>query len=172
MSVALQITTSGALLWKTSAEGEKTVSPKMKIAFACHLLAIFIIAAFGLTYLLRSEFMPYHGAAVGMPWAEVSAPFQVLILALMRAVGGACIAVVVLALFVLLVPFRRGAKWARWALPAGGLVIAAGALYAMLFVALNTTAKPPWIGPAAGALLVLVGLAFSLGDRHGIARDR
>lgn len=139
------------------------MSAKMKIAFACHLTAIAIVAAFGVTYLLRSEFMPYHATALGISWAEVGAPFQILILALMKAVGGACLAVVVLGLFVLFVPFRRGEAWARWALPAGGLVIAAGALYAMFSVAANTPATPPWIAPATGALLLIVGLALSLG---------
>lgn len=148
------------------------MSMKLKIAFACHLAAIFIVAAFGVTYLFRSEFMPYHAVAVGMSWTEVSAPFQILILALMRAVGGGCLAVVVLALFVLIVPFRQGAIWARWAIPAGGLLIAAGALYAMFSVAMNSAASPPWIGPAAGALLLLVGLALSLGERRSMAEGR
>jgi hypothetical protein len=56
------------------------MSRRMKIAFGCHLLATLILATFGLIYLFRPEFMPYHAVAVGMPWAEVSPSFQVLIL--------------------------------------------------------------------------------------------
>jgi hypothetical protein len=122
------------------------------------------MAAFAVTYNLQTEFMPYHAIAVGMPWGDVAAPFQVLILALMRAAGGAGLAVVVLELFLLLFPFRQGAIWARWAIPAGGLVISFGALYAMVDVSLNTPATPPWIAPVVGALLLIAGLVLSLGQ--------
>lgn len=139
-------------------------SKKMKVAFGCHLIAMSIVAAFGLAYLLPGEFMPHHAVAIGMSWEAVSAPLQFLILGLMRAVGVACLAVFALALFILLVPFRQGAVWARWALPAGGLLLAAGSLYPMVFLAMNTPAKPLWMGPAAGAVLILAGLVLSLVD--------
>ena len=142
---------------------------RIKIAFVCHLLATLIVAGFGVTYLLRPEFMPYHAVAVGMPWVEVPPFFQVLILALMRVIGGACLAVVVMQWILLLAPFRQGVVWARWAIPAGGLIICAGALYGMLYVGLNTPATPPWIAPAAAALLLVLGLVLSLGQRRAIA---
>jgi hypothetical protein len=140
------------------------MSTRMKAAFGCHLLAILILLAFGFAYLLRSEFMPYHAVAAGMRWDELGRGLQVLILGLMRAVGGACLAIAVLELAVLFVPFRQGAVWARWAIPAGGLLITAAALYAMNFVAANTPATPPWIGPAAGGVLLVAGLVLSLGQ--------
>src|SRR5262245_3395184 len=140
------------------------MSKKMKVAFACHLIAMSIVAGFGLAYLLPGEFMPHHAVATGMSWDTVSAPLQILILGLMRAVGIACLAVFALALFILLVPFRQGAVWARWALPAGGLLLAVGRLYPVVFLALHTRAKPLWMGPAAGALLILAGLVLSLLD--------
>jgi hypothetical protein len=141
----------------------------MKIAFGCHLLATFIVAAFGVTYLSKAEFMPYHSVAVAMPWAEVAPSFQALILGLMKALGGACLAVVVLELILLFGPFRQGVVWARWAIPAGGLVICVGALYGMRHVALNTSATPPWIGPGGAALLMVAGLLLSLGQPKAIA---
>lgn len=126
-------------------------------------MALAIVAAFGAVYLFRPEFMPYHAVAVGKPWSAVDPAFQVLILGLMRAVGAACLAVVLLGALVLFVPFRQGAAWARWTVPASGLVICAGGLYAMMLVALNTPATPPWIGPAAAAVLFVAGLLLSLG---------
>ena len=138
------------------------MSAKMRVAFGCHVLAMLVLAAFGVTYLFRPEFMPYHAVAVGIPWAEVNPSFQVLILALMRAIGGACLAVVVLESVLLFVPFRQGVAWAKWAIPAGGLVISAGALYAMILVGLNTPATPPWPAPVAGAFLLVAGLLISL----------
>jgi protein-S-isoprenylcysteine O-methyltransferase Ste14 len=67
-----------------------------------------------------------------------------------------------LELFLLFVPFRHGEMWARWAIPAGGLVISIGALYAMAYVSLNTQASPPLIAPVAGILLFVAGLILSL----------
>ena len=106
--------------------------------------------------------MPYHAVAVGMAWDQVDSSFQVLIIGLMKAIGGACLAVVILELILILVPFRQGARWARWAIPTGGLVIAGTALYAMAYVAFKTAATPPWQAPAAAALLLLTGLLLSL----------
>jgi hypothetical protein len=137
------------------------MNTKIKISFGCYFLAILILAAFGVTYFFRNEFLPYHAIAVGMPWAEVAPSFRVLIIALMRGVGGACLAVVVLELVLLFVPFRQGVAWARWAITTGGLVVSAGALYAMIYVALNKPAKPPWIAVVVAALLLVVGLLFS-----------
>ena len=134
----------------------------MKLAFACHLLATFILATFGFVYLFHRQFMPYHADALAMPWREVSPAFQALVLALMKAVGGACLAVTVLELVLLFIPFRQGLRWARWAIPGGGLVACATSFYAMIFLALNTPATPPWIAPGAGALLLLAGLVLSL----------
>lgn len=138
----------------------------MKATFACHLIAILIVVAFGVAYAFRSEFMAYHAVVIGMAWQEVSGPFQLLILGLMRAIGSSALAMAVLALFILLVPFRRGELWARWAIPIGGWLIAGGALYVMWSYAANTPARPPWIGPAVGAALLLIGLALSLGQRR------
>jgi hypothetical protein len=149
---------------KPSGSGH-SMNKKLKTAFACHLLAVIVVAAFGVTYLLRPEFMPYHAVAVGTPWPDVSPGFRALVLGLMRVVGGACIAVVVLELGLLLVPFRQGARWARWLVPAGGLAICAGALYGMSLVARGTPATPPWSGPVAATVLFALGLLLSIEGR-------
>jgi len=46
------------------------------------------------------------------------------------------------------------------------LLIAAPVLYGMAQLALHTPATPAWIGPAAGALLLVIGLLLSLGRAH------
>ncbi|MDH5409140.1 MAG: hypothetical protein OEY00_11075 [Gammaproteobacteria bacterium] len=135
---------------------------KLKIAFWCHLLAILVVLIFGLMYSFKPTFMPYHSAAVQLPWQEVSPAIQVLILALMRSIGGACFAIVILELFILFIPFRQGQTWAIWAVPAGGLCISAAGLYAMLYVSSNTPATPPLFAPAIGAVLLVSGLLLSL----------
>ncbi len=103
-----------------------------------------------------------------MNWGGVPARFQVLILALMRAVGSGALAVFVLEWFLLFVPFRQGAKWARVAIPLGGLIISLGALYAMVYVSTNAAPLPPWTEtpplwvPVIGILFFAAGLALSL----------
>ena len=139
----------------------------MKIAFLCHFLAVLIVSSFGIIYLFRSEFMPYHSAAIGLKWAELTPSFQILLLALMKATGASCFAVGIYTVILLFIPFRRGEVWPRWAIPSGGLVVCAGVLYATLIVAFNTPSKPPWIAPVVGAILLLTGLFLSLGKANG-----
>lgn len=62
------------------------------LAFGCYLLAFFIVSLFAAAYLKRSDFMPYHGQAVGVPWAEIEPRMQVLLMALIRVVGAGWIA--------------------------------------------------------------------------------
>ena len=141
------------------------MNTRMKVAFWCYALGTLIVTGFGIVYLVRPEFMPYHSVAVGLRWAAVDPSFQMLILALMRAVGSACLALAILDWTLLLIPFRQGARWATWAIAASGLVTCAGSLYAMMLVAMNTPATPPWIGPVLGAVLLVAGLVLSLERR-------
>ena len=135
---------------------------RMKIAFTCHSLAMVILVVFGVIYAFRSEFMPYHSDAVGMPWSEVSPSFQILILALMRVVGCAFLTVGFLFVILLFVPFRQGLGWARWTIPAAGLLVCSGTLYATLYVGFNTPASPPWIAPVIASMFLLAGLLLSI----------
>ena len=57
------------------------------LAFGCYLLTFFIVSLFAAAYLKRSDFMPYHGQAVGLPWKEVEPRMQLLLIALIRVVG-------------------------------------------------------------------------------------
>jgi hypothetical protein len=138
----------------------------MKISFVCHLLATLILVTFGVIYIFRSEFMPYHSDAVGMPWGEVSLSFQILILAFMRVIGCSFLAFGLLETILLLVPFRQGIGWVLWAIPISGLVICAGTLYATLYVGLNTPASPPLMAPVAVSVFLLTGLFLSMRQRE------
>ena len=138
------------------------MSTRMKLAFSLYFLWSLLLAAFGFVYLLRPEFMPYHSVAVGMPWPEVPPKFQILIIALMRAVGGTIVALALAFFVVLLVPFRQGARWALWSMPILGLVECAGAAYAMSHVVLNTSARPPLWAAMAGGILMVVAFALSV----------
>ncbi len=143
------------------------MSKRMKLAFSCHLLAILGFTMIGLIYLFRSEFMPYHAVAVGRSWAEVESPFQILILALIRAFGGTNLSTALGMGILLFIPFRQGFLWARWAIPSIGYATQLPSLFVTLSVTLNTPATPPWIFVVLGMVLLLVGLILSLesGDK-------
>lgn len=135
---------------------------KMKLAFSCHLLASLIILSFGVIYLFRSEFMPYHAVAVGQEWSQLPASFQILIKALMKVTGGGWLASALAMLVLLVFPFKEGARWAYWAIPFIGLVSILPTLYAAILVAQSTPASPPWKVALIVAILLVVGLILSL----------
>lgn len=138
---------------------------KSKVATACYLLTILLGLSFAAMYLFRPEFMPYHAAAIGVNWAELKPEFQALFLALMRVSGGGWLAASVSIGILLVIPFRRGENWARWAIPSIGLSAAGPTLYATLLVNSKTTATAPWFGAAGAILLLAVGLAFAFPAR-------
>jgi hypothetical protein len=138
----------------------------MKVAFGCYFLSGSLLVGFGFVYLFRAEFMPYHSVAVGMSWPEVPPQLRVLILALMKAVGGTSVALALALYVILFVPFRQGARWALWATPLLGLIQSAGLFYAMSHVALNTSASPPFWAPTAAAVLAVVAFALSVSGNN------
>ena len=138
------------------------MSIRMKTAFWCYLLALLPIGIFGMIYLFRSQFMPYHAIAVGKTWAEVDPSFQILLLALIRVVGGTLIATALAMGILLFIPFKQGMRWARWAIPTIGLVAELTGLFAMLTVTLHTPATPPWQSAVIIIILLIVGLFLSL----------
>jgi hypothetical protein len=138
------------------------VNTKSKIAFWCYILAMTGPGLFGVIFLLRQQFMPYHAVAVGMSWSEVPAPFQILVMALLKLAGGAWITTAAAVFLLLLIPFRQGARWAIWAVPSLGLLHHAGVFNAMAHVTLNTPAVPPWAPSIASVVLILVGAALSI----------
>jgi hypothetical protein len=138
------------------------MSIRMKLGFRCHLLAMLLLGGTGLLYLFRSQFMPHHAIALGKTWTEIDPAFQILLLALIRIVGGAWIATALAIGIVLFIPFRQGMRWARWAVPAIGLVTLLPAFYAMLSVTLNTPATAPWKSALLTIVMLVAGFVLSL----------
>jgi hypothetical protein len=135
---------------------------RLKVAFLCYLLALPFPLIFGLIYLFRSEFMPYHAVAVGQSWSEVDPAFQILILALMRATGGGLLVTACAIGALLFKPFRQGIRWAYWAIPVIGLISSLSSLYATVYVARSTPASPPWKAAALVTILLVIGFILSV----------
>lgn len=131
-------------------------------ATACYALAVVVTMAFGLLYLSRSRFMPYHSDALQASWEELDSELQALLLALMRGVGGGWLAASLSVAFLLVFPFRAGETWARYAIPVVGLAAALPSLYAALYVRSRTPASPPVSLVVLAILLLIVGFFISL----------
>ena len=127
------------------------------ITFVCYGLTALIALGFGLIYLTRSQFMPYHRDALQRDWHELDPQIQTLILALMRVAGGGWLAAGIATTWLLWIPLPAGAPWAVNAIPAIGLPIALASLYATRLVRSRTPGNPP-MGLAIGAIgLLLLG---------------
>jgi hypothetical protein len=133
----------------------------MRVAFGCHLVAISLGAIFGIVYLCRSEFMPYHARAVGSEWVRLEPRMQALLVGFLKATGGSLLGGSVAGGFILLFAFRRAARWAVWAVPLAGLLTSISTLWASLYVQHHTSATTPWIASAIGCALFMGGLVLS-----------
>ena len=136
----------------------------MKIAFVLYLLIALVSVLGGLLYFFASELMPYHQEVIGMDWEKVDPRFQKMFLALLNG-GGLSGFMQGVALFILiLIPFRKGESWARWALP---VLILPGNIflqYITLHLKSSMQASTPWQLIAIILLLTIIALIFSYID--------
>jgi hypothetical protein len=136
-------------------------STRRALAFGCHLLAAAASAVMGVWYLGSSQFQGYHGDAAGAEWEQLDVGVQVLVRALMNVAGGGWLAAAVAVAWLLAVPWRRGERWAEWAVPTVGLAAWAPTTWATIEVTARTEAIAPWYGAFAVAALSVVGAALS-----------
>ena len=129
------------------------------ISYSCVALVLII---FGLIYLIKNQFMPYHSRAIGLPWSDLEENMQVLIIALMRAAGGGFLATGLAMLILLIIPWRAGDTWSMYAIPAISLCISLGTLYATLLVKTRTPGTPPVILSFIALVLTIIGFIFSI----------
>ncbi len=132
-----------------------------KIAFGCHVFCILVISAMGLVYLFTPQFMPYHQKAIETSWEDLNPQYQTAVMASIRTVSGGFLAAGLSLGFLLGVPFRKGEKWASWAMMGVVLTVGLPALYALLLIKTKTPANPPY--PVLVGWLVVAGVAFVLG---------
>ena len=133
-----------------------------RAAMVGYLVSSLPLAVFGTVYLFRGEFMPYHSAAIGQSWTDLEPELQILILALMRGVGGAFLALAVTVTVVATKPFREGQRWATWLLPVVGLTVVSATLWAATDVARNTPGDPPVAIVVGTGVLLLLSFGLSL----------
>jgi hypothetical protein len=141
-----------------------------KIAFVCYAIIALVSVVLGLIYLLRGEFMPYHGAALGMDWAAVDSALQTLLLALMDVAGAGWLTLAAALVALLVFVFPHGRLWGRVTLPLLVLIFYGPTLWATLAVTAETPARAPWYGNVmalAAMLVAVVGDAWPALSRNG-----
>jgi hypothetical protein len=134
----------------------------LNLALASVLPVALAGIVFGVRYMRRDAFLPYHAAVAGRGWPELDPGVQVVILGMLRIIGGG-FATLGVTLLWLCFALHEGARWAPWAI----LTVSAAALVPMLHVALKLRAfrpeaQTPVRPTVAMMLLIVVGVGLSL----------
>jgi len=137
---------------------------KRKIAFGLYFLTAFVLLAFGLRYSFATQLMPYHAETLGVARDGLSDAYQLVFLTLYRATGAGMLVVGTALLVLLLVPWRQGQPWARWALTGVGLMYGILSAYLTLVYQAGTTASVPWQGPVASVVVIVIAHFLSSGS--------
>ena len=129
-----------------------------KIAFSIYLIISLLGFAFGIAYLACSTIMPYHHQAIGMDWEDLGPGLQVMLKNFVNFAGAGFITGSLSCLIMLLIPFRRGELWAKWAVPLILMLFNIFCLYVSATVAAETDAATPW--PLSIVMIFLLLVAF------------
>ena len=120
------------------------------------------VFAFGLLYLLKTSYMPYHGEAVGLTWKELPYEFQRLIWTYMKAASGGWIALGVV-FGVLQYRFNQSKEvWMPYLILVGGLIFGIISIISAVGLKMTTPANAPVMPVIVILSLLLVGFVFNL----------
>lgn len=116
-----------------------------------------ILLSFGLIYLFRDSFMPYHAEAVSMEWIKMDPAVRYLVLALMRAASGGFISAA-LAMIILQMKFSNSRDpWIPWLILLIGSIMMLCISYATILIRIHTPGKSPLADAIIGELLLIAG---------------
>ena len=115
------------------------------IVFGMYSIVAALTFLFGVIYLTRKQFMPYHAQAVETPWEKVDSKFQVLLIALLKVAGGGMLSNSLAIVCLLFLAFMPGAGWANPALFVTSLSEGLANLWATSIVKFKSKANPPWL---------------------------
>lgn len=131
-------------------------------AFVCFGLFSVMSVFFGIVYLARAEFMPYHQEAVGKRWEELDSRMRFLLQGMFRMVGAGTLATGIAGALLLAFPLAAGEAWTPYAFLAIGLTEWLVGLYVTVQLRRHTGASTPVVTSAAMVVLVVVGFLLSL----------
>jgi hypothetical protein len=131
----------------------------LNLALAAVLLVAFGGILFGVRYMRREAYLPYHADVAGKSWNELDPGVQVIILGMLKIVG-AGFATLGVTLLWLCFALHEGARWAPWAI----LTISAVELGPMLYVAMRLRAfRPDAQTPVRPTLAMMVLIVAGVG---------
>ena len=116
-----------------------------KTSFYLYQLIILCFYIAGFVYLTRQSFMPYHSEILGLPWPQLDASLQVLILAGIHGFGGFLVCIASALMFLLYIPFKTQQFWAKIAVALITFLTLAVLIGVVVSVKIQTAAHPPFI---------------------------
>jgi hypothetical protein len=132
---------------------------RRRAALLCHALVALGLGLSGLRYLLASEPMPYHQHLLEQGGLAVPPSTQQLVLALVHGAGAAMLAGALALGLLVAIPWRRGERWARHAVPVLALC-GLGPLFVVTLRLGALGASTPRFPVAAAVALTLLGWAL------------
>lgn len=137
------------------------MSWRAAIAGALHTVPTAGLFLQGVLYLTTPTFMPYHADALATTWDDLPPHHQGFVLGVVKGMGAGSVGVTLALAVLLIVPFRRGDRWARWAVPLIGGVFTALTAYAAYTIDTRTPADTPWRQTLGLTALYLAGAVVS-----------
>ncbi len=131
-----------------------------KIAFALYMINSIMSVIFGFRYLFCNTMMPYHQQAIGMKWEELGPGLQLFMNSSIKIIASTFFIVGFTSIILLMIPFKKGERWAKWLIPFISFVFLGFISYASINISLQTHASTPW--PVSVTALVSTSVAFLL----------
>jgi len=134
----------------------------LDVAVAVVLVVALAGILFGVRYMRRESYLPYHAVVAGKPFIELDPGVQAVIIGMLKIIGSGFATFGVTLLWLCFALFK-GERWAPWAI----LTISATALVSMLYVAIRLrTFRPGAPTPVMPTLvmmvLIVIGVVLSL----------
>jgi hypothetical protein len=141
---------------------------RLKIAFVLNILVSIALIAFSLRYLLSSQIMPYHLQVIGRSWNDLDPRLQMMLLGLLGLGGIGQLSTGITLGILTLIPFRRGQKWAYWAIPIIGFIYGTPIAYGAYALHHSTQAATPWKEVVIILLVLLVAYLLTVRSAAGV----
>jgi hypothetical protein len=106
--------------------------------------------------------MPYHLQVIGRNWNDLDPRLQIMLLELLRLGGIGQLSQGITLGILTLIPFKRGQRWAYWAIPIIGFIYGTPIAYGAYSLYHSTQAATPWKAVVIILLVLLVAFLLTL----------
>jgi len=103
-------------------------------ALICYSLSVIFAFIFGFMYLFNPKLFKYHESVLGKKWEKLDSKLQTLLIAFMKGVGGAIVALGLAIAAMIIFAFRSGEMWSYYTIPIVSLIGWGIWLYIMMFI--------------------------------------